>query len=79
MGLRLHFERYEMTSQTVTSQAEELIARARELFSEAHDSASLENAKARFLGKQGAITAMLKSQEHWNLIASAKRAPASIS
>ncbi|MCO7643231.1 phenylalanine--tRNA ligase subunit alpha [Pseudomonas sp. S 311-6] len=40
---------------------EDLIAQARELFAQAADAAALENAKARFLGKQGALTAQMKA------------------
>src|SRR5690606_9857193 len=39
---------------------DDLIAQAKERFVEATDAAALENAKGRFLGKQGALTAMLK-------------------
>ncbi len=56
MGLRLHLEGYEMTSQP-----DDLIVQAKEQFAQAADAAALENAKARFLGKQGALTAMLKA------------------
>src|SRR5690606_15077533 len=55
MGLRLHLEGYRMTTQV-----DDLIVQAKEQFAQAHDAAALENAKARFLGKQGALTAMLK-------------------
>ncbi len=44
----------------MTSTQEDLIAQAQSLFAQAPDAASLENAKARFLGKQGAITALMK-------------------
>lgn len=44
----------------MTAPDDDLIAQAREAFEQAPDAASLENAKARFLGKQGALTAMLK-------------------
>jgi len=44
----------------MTAPDDDLIAQAREAFEHAPDAASLENAKARFLGKQGALTAMLK-------------------
>lgn len=40
--------------------ADDLIAQAQQQFAQAADAASLENAKARFLGKQGALTALLK-------------------
>jgi len=39
---------------------DELIAQARARFAQALDAATLENAKAAFLGKQGSITALLK-------------------
>ncbi len=39
---------------------EDLAEQARQQFAEAPDAASLENAKARFLGKQGALTNLLK-------------------
>src|SRR5690606_35329663 len=55
-GLRLFLEkRYIMTSSV-----DELISQAQEQFAQASDAAALENAKARFLGKQGAVTALLK-------------------
>lgn len=44
----------------MTSSHDDLIAQARALFEQSQDAASLENAKARFLGKQGAITALMK-------------------
>jgi phenylalanyl-tRNA synthetase alpha chain len=44
----------------MASTADDLIAQAQEQFAQAADAASLENAKARFLGKQGAVTALLK-------------------
>jgi phenylalanyl-tRNA synthetase alpha chain len=44
----------------MTSLVDDLIAQAKERFALAGDAAALENAKAKFLGKQGAITAMLK-------------------
>jgi phenylalanyl-tRNA synthetase alpha chain len=44
----------------MTSLVDDLIAQAKERFASAGDAAALENAKAKFLGKQGAITAMLK-------------------
>ena len=44
----------------MTFSVEDFIARAQSQFAEAQDAASLENAKARFLGKQGEITALLK-------------------
>ncbi|AZV93454.1 phenylalanine--tRNA ligase subunit alpha [Kerstersia gyiorum] len=45
----------------MTTMVEDLIAQARELFAQAADAAALENAKARFLGKQGALTAQMKA------------------
>jgi phenylalanyl-tRNA synthetase alpha chain len=42
------------------SVVDDLIDQAKEQFAQAGDAAALENAKARFLGKQGALTAMLK-------------------
>src|SRR5690606_28450038 len=44
----------------MSSSLDALIDDARQQFAAARDSASLENAKARFLGKQGAITELLK-------------------
>lgn len=44
----------------MTSTLEDLIAQARERFAQASDAAALENEKARFLGKQGSLTALLK-------------------
>lgn len=44
----------------MTLPVDDLISRAQEQFNEAHDAASLENAKAKFLGKQGEITELLK-------------------
>ncbi len=44
----------------MTSTASDLIQQATEQFSAATDAAALENAKAKFLGKQGALTALLK-------------------
>ena len=44
----------------MTSPVDDLIPQATELFAQATEAAALENAKARFLGKQGALTAMLK-------------------
>ncbi len=44
----------------MTPPVDDLILQAKELFAQAPDAAALENAKARFLGKQGALTAMLK-------------------
>ncbi|MFA7668417.1 MAG: phenylalanine--tRNA ligase subunit alpha [Burkholderiaceae bacterium] len=45
----------------MTTQVDDLIVQAEEQFAQAQDAAALENAKARFLGKQGALTSMLKS------------------
>lgn len=45
----------------MTTMVEDLIAQACELFAQAADAAALENAKARFLGKQGALTAQMKA------------------
>jgi len=45
----------------MTISVDALIEQAREQFSQAGDAASLENAKARFLGKQGSLTELLKS------------------
>jgi len=44
----------------MTTSAEELVAQAQAQFSQANDAAALENAKARFLGKQGALTEWFK-------------------
>ncbi|HLR77639.1 MAG TPA: phenylalanine--tRNA ligase subunit alpha [Burkholderiaceae bacterium] len=44
----------------MTSSVDDLVSLARESFARASDVASLENAKARFLGRQGSITEMLK-------------------
>ncbi|MFT0548150.1 phenylalanine--tRNA ligase subunit alpha [Allopusillimonas ginsengisoli] len=44
----------------MTSMADDLVLQAKELFAQAADAAALENAKARFLGKQGALTVLLK-------------------
>jgi len=44
----------------MTSTVEDLVSQAQEQFAAATDAAALENAKARFLGKQGALTALLK-------------------
>ncbi|NYT85900.1 phenylalanine--tRNA ligase subunit alpha [Pollutimonas harenae] len=44
----------------MTSPVDDLIAQAQEQFAQANDAAALENAKARFLGKQGALTALMK-------------------
>lgn len=45
----------------MTSTPEDLIAQAKHLFDQAQDAATLENEKARFLGKQGALTALMKA------------------
>lgn len=44
----------------MTSSADDLVVQAQDQFAQAADSAALENAKARFLGKQGALTELLK-------------------
>src|SRR5690554_210523 len=44
----------------MTSSVDDLVGQARDSFAAAADVAALENAKAKFLGKQGSITAMLK-------------------
>jgi len=44
----------------MTVSADDLVAQAQEQFSQADDSAALENAKARFLGKHGALTEAFK-------------------
>src|SRR3546814_1519244 len=44
----------------MTPPVDDLIVQAQEQFAQANDAAALENAKAKFLGKQGALTAMLK-------------------
>jgi len=44
----------------MTVSAQDLVAQAQEQFSQAHDSAALENAKARFLGRHGALTEAFK-------------------
>ena len=44
----------------MTSPVDDLVGQARASFAQAPDVASLENAKARFLGKQGSLTEMLK-------------------
>lgn len=44
----------------MTSMADDLVLQAKELFAQAADGAALENAKAKFLGKQGALTLLLK-------------------
>jgi phenylalanyl-tRNA synthetase alpha chain len=44
----------------MTESVDDLVIQAQERFAEAVDAASLENAKARFLGKDGALTVLLK-------------------
>lgn len=44
----------------MASTADDLVVQAQEQFAQAADAAALENAKARFLGKQGALTELLK-------------------
>ena len=44
----------------MTESVDDLVSQAQERFAEAHDAAALENAKARFLGKDGALTVLLK-------------------
>ena len=44
----------------MTPPVDDLISQAQEQFAQANDAAALENAKARFLGKQGALTALMK-------------------
>jgi phenylalanyl-tRNA synthetase alpha chain len=44
----------------MTSSVDALLEQAKEQFSQAGDAATLENAKAQFLGKQGALTVLLK-------------------
>ncbi|CAM3770746.1 phenylalanine--tRNA ligase subunit alpha [Bordetella tumulicola] len=44
----------------MTLLADDLVSQARERFAAATDAAALENAKARFLGKEGALTMLLK-------------------
>lgn len=44
----------------MTPPVDDLLAQAKEQFAQASDAAALENAKAKFLGKQGALTALLK-------------------
>lgn len=45
----------------MTSPVDDLIVQAQEAFAQSADATALENAKARFLGKQGALTAMMKN------------------
>jgi phenylalanyl-tRNA synthetase alpha chain len=44
----------------MTDKSDDLIEQARVQFAQATDAASLENAKARFLGKQGSLTELMK-------------------
>ncbi|TAL77360.1 MAG: phenylalanine--tRNA ligase subunit alpha [Burkholderiaceae bacterium] len=44
----------------MTRSVDDLIHQATELFAQANEAAALENAKARFLGKQGALTSLLR-------------------
>ena len=44
----------------MTQIVNDLIEQAQQEFAQATDAASLENAKARFLGKQGSLTEMMK-------------------
>ncbi len=45
---------------STTTHARQLVEQARELFASCHGAAELEDAKARYLGKSGAITALMK-------------------
>ena len=45
---------------STTTHARQLVEEARELFASCHAAAELEDAKARYLGKSGAITALMK-------------------
>jgi len=47
-------------AEPMTLLVDDLIAQAQERFAAAPDAAALENAKARFLGKEGALTVLLK-------------------
>lgn len=49
-----------LEAKNMTPPVDDLIAQAQELFAQANDTNALENAKARFLGKQGELTALLK-------------------
>lgn len=49
-----------MVNLAMSENLDDLINQAKQSFSEAADAAALENLKARFLGKQGAITALMK-------------------
>ena len=44
----------------MTQSVDDLVSQAQERFAAATDAAALENAKARFLGKDGALTVLLK-------------------
>ena len=44
----------------MTLLVDDLVSQAQERFAAATDAAALENAKARFLGKEGALTVLLK-------------------
>ena len=44
----------------MTQSVDDLVSQAQELFAVANNAAALENAKARFLGKDGALTVLLK-------------------
>lgn len=44
----------------MTSPVDDLVVQAQEQFAQAPDANALENAKARFLGKQGSLTALMK-------------------
>ena len=44
----------------MTQSLDELISQAQEKFAEAADAAALENEKAKFLGKNGVITGLMK-------------------
>ena len=44
----------------MTDTVDDLIEQARAQFAQASDAAALENAKARFLGKQGSLTERMK-------------------
>lgn len=44
----------------MTQSVDDLVSQAQELFAAASNAAALENAKARFLGKDGALTVLLK-------------------
>ncbi len=45
----------------MTQTVDDLVSQAQERFAAASDAAALENAKARFLGKEGALTVLLKA------------------